>query len=188
MHIYVNKCLWFVHDCSCLCTCLSSLQTGLVKGVELRQLSLFMVTAGISVLPWGLLGAVVPWRGLATVAVVLWPDGNTAVRGRVIWCDHSVRAVQTPWGPMTYVAFGVGAVPRPVWSGASRWMGLRRLPHRRERFPLPRGLQRGRGGRRSGRRGRVCVWGFKVCGVCSVCSVCGVCIPETQRKRGQWDG
>lgn len=171
------------------CTCPSSLQTGLVKGVKLRQLSLFVVTAGITVLAWGMLGAVVPWRGLATVAVVLAghlrPDGNTAVWGRAVRRHHGIRAVQTPGGPMTRAAFGGGSVPRRVLSGTGGGMGPGGLPDWRERFPLPGGFQRGRRGRSRGQRGRVCVCGFKVCGMYGVCSVC---IPETQRKRGQRDG
>lgn len=86
---------------------------------------------------------------------------------------------------MTCAAVSGGFVPRPMLSSTGGGMGPGGLPQRRERFPLPGGFQRGRWGRRRGRRGRVCVCGFKVCGVCGVC---GVCIPETQRKRGQRDG
>ena len=175
--------------CVCVCTCLSSLQTGLVKGVELRQLSLFTVTAGITVLPWGMLGAVVPWRGLATVAVALTgrlrSDGNAAVWGCFIRRHHGIRAVKTPGGPVACAAVSDGAMSRPMLSGDGGGVGPGRLPERRERFPLPGGFQRGGWGRRKGRRSGVCVCGFKLCGVCGVC---GVCIPETQRKRGQRDG
>lgn len=174
--------------CVCVCTCPSSQQTGLVKGIKLRQFSLFTVTAGITVLPWGILGAVVSRRGLATVAVVLTgclrPDGNAAVWGRVVRCHHSVGAVQTPRGPMT-CAVGGSAGPWPMLRGSAGGVGLGWLPERRGRFPLPGGFQRGGWGRRGGRRGRVCVCGLKVC---SVYDMCGVCIPETQRKRGQRDG
>lgn len=115
-----------VSVCVYVRTCPSSLQTGLVKGVKLRQFSFFAVTAGITMLPWSTLGAVVPWKGLETVGVVLAgrlrPDGNTAVWGCVVWCHHSVRAVQTPRWPMTCTA---------VIGGASGRIGLRRLPHRR---------------------------------------------------------
>lgn len=84
---------------------------------------------------------------------------------------------------MPCAAVAISFVPRPMLSCTGWGMGLGRLPERRERFPLPGGFQRVRWGKRG--RGRVCVWGFKVCGVCGVC---GVCIPETQRKRGQRDG
>lgn len=80
---------------------------------------------------------------------------------------------------MTCAAVRGDSVPRPMLSGTGRGVGLGGLPERCDRFPLPGGFQRGRRGRSGGRRGRVCVWGFKVCGVCGVC---GVCIPETQRK------
>lgn len=177
--------------CLCVCTCLSSQQTGLVKGIKLRKLSLFAVTAGITVSPWGMLGAVVTWRGLATVAVVLTgclrPDGNAAVWGCLVRRHHCVGAVQTPGGPMT--CLWSSFFPRPMLSSARGGMGPRWLPERRERFPLPGGFQRGRQGwirgRRGRRWGRLRVSGFKVCGVWGVCDLC---IPETQRKRGQRDG
>lgn len=74
---------------------------------------------------------------------------------------------------------GSSPLPLPVLIGSGGGVGPGWLPERCERFPLPRGFQRGGWGRRGGRRGRACVRGVKVC---------GVCIPETQRKRGQRDG
>ncbi|KAF3853782.1 hypothetical protein F7725_014470 [Dissostichus mawsoni] len=133
---------------------LLSLQTGLVKGVKLRQLSLFAVTAVITLLPWGMLGAVVPWRGLATVAVLLAgglrPDGDTAVRGGVVRSHHGVGAVQTPGGPMTCGAVSRGFLPRPM----SRTGGGLKLGGLPGRFPLLGAFQRGRWCRSIGRRRR----------------------------------
>ena len=152
-----NMCVWEY-------TCLPSQQTGLVKGVKLRQLSLVTVTAGITLQPWRMLGAEVPWRRLATVAVVLTvhlrSDGNTAVWGRVIWRHHGIGAIQTPGGPMTCVTVCGSSVLLPM----VRWVrgvGLGWLPKRCDRFSLPRSFKRRWGGGSRGRRWSLCR--FKVC-------------------------
>ncbi|MEQ2214234.1 hypothetical protein XENOCAPTIV_025235, partial [Xenoophorus captivus] len=107
----------------------------------LRQLSLFTVTAEIAVMPWGMLGAEVPWRRLTTVAAaltrILWPDGKAPVRGRVVRRYYGVRTVQTPGGPVTHTSIFKDCVLLPTGRPHIGGMWLGWLPEWREVFPLP---------------------------------------------------